>query len=160
MRNVLFIIFIISLSSCNLIYLGQQENEYSCECPSFESLGDAANFCYNAIRSARDMDQYGKTEYWAAPDETLRSMKGDCEDRAILFAYIARTQFGDDPLLIWEAKAFEWHMYVFADNRKYFNVAESGWDDFKTYKYEQAIWIATHTHGEGPLGKNTTDQGL
>lgn len=162
MRNLLFIIFIISLSSCNLIYLGQREEDYYCECPyTFENLVDAENFCEYGIIGTSDLVQYGIVDYWASPEQTLNSMLGDTEDQAILFAYIARKQFGENPELICITRNSARIMYVRIGDSEYLNVVDdTDWDVYKTYEYEQAIWIATHTHGEGPLGKDIADPGL
>lgn len=43
------------------------------------------NFWVNSnIEYAEDIDLYGRRDYWATAAETLRHMKGDCEDYAIL----------------------------------------------------------------------------
>ena len=42
-------------------------------------------FVQDAITYQTDSGQYGVSEYWAYPIETLYSGKGDCEDTAILF---------------------------------------------------------------------------
>lgn len=46
-------------------------------------------FVQDIISYKTDSAQYGTTEYWASPLETLYSGKGDCEDTAILFCSIS-----------------------------------------------------------------------
>lgn len=45
-------------------------------------------FVQDVITYQTDSAQYGQSEYWAYPIETLYSGKGDCEDTAILFCAI------------------------------------------------------------------------
>lgn len=44
----------------------------------------------NAIDYTLDDDNYGVTEYWATPAETLYAGRGDCEDRSALFVTLCR----------------------------------------------------------------------
>src|SRR5215813_3933434 len=45
------------------------------------------------IRAANDWSQYGDTDYWASPLQTLDSEAGDCEDYAVV-KYVALRELG------------------------------------------------------------------
>jgi predicted transglutaminase-like cysteine proteinase len=59
---------------------------------SIVSLGDSndtkvdkiLNWVGQNITYVSDSEQYHRLEYWAKPTETLKSLKGDCEDQAFL----------------------------------------------------------------------------
>jgi len=46
-----------------------------------------------SIRAANDWSQYGDTDYWASPLQTLDSEAGDCEDYAVV-KYVALRELG------------------------------------------------------------------
>jgi hypothetical protein len=48
-----------------------------------EWIRNNIDYCY-------DKEQYGVADYWATPEETLASGKGDCEDMAILYLAICK----------------------------------------------------------------------
>jgi predicted transglutaminase-like cysteine proteinase len=48
-----------------------------------------------SIRPANDWFQYGDTDYWASPLQTLNSEAGDCEDYAVV-KYVALRELGVD----------------------------------------------------------------
>ncbi len=59
------------------------------------------NDFFNAIRYVEDIDNYGKTDYWATPLEFISRGKGDCEDYAIAkYAALEALGFGMDELRI------------------------------------------------------------
>jgi predicted transglutaminase-like cysteine proteinase len=51
------------------------------------------NGFFNGWPSIKDIDAYGKEEYWATPEEFVRSNGGDCEDYAVI-KYMALRNFG------------------------------------------------------------------
>lgn len=63
---------------------------------------DAVNQGVNrSIRYSDDQALYGKLDYWAAPDETVQRMAGDCEDAAILkMAVLASSGFPRDKMFL------------------------------------------------------------
>lgn len=122
-----------------------------CDCPSFATLDQAILFCKYQIKSECDYVTYGYSDYWASPDETLKNMQGDCEDIATLFAYIAHSQFNHEPEIILEKINKDLHAYVRIENRNYFFISGKSEDIYKTYSYDEAIWISTHTHAIIPL---------
>lgn len=54
------------------------------------SVRRCLDFVKRRIEYTSDTIQYKKLEYWATPDETWKSKKGDCEDGAILIYCLAR----------------------------------------------------------------------
>jgi DNA phosphorothioation-dependent restriction protein DptG len=81
-------------------------------------------------------------------------MSGDCEDVAILFAYIAHTQFFENPIMIEEHRDIVWHCYIEIDGEDFFDHLSSGWNDTRSWTYGELMWIATHSHGITPFGKS------
>ena len=57
------------------------------------------SFVQDVISYQTDSAQYGQSEYWAYPIETMYSGKGDCEDTAILFCAIG-SELGLDTGLV------------------------------------------------------------
>jgi hypothetical protein len=51
------------------------------------------------IKYATDDEQYGCADYWATPEETIASGRGDCEDKARLFLALVRENFGESGAL-------------------------------------------------------------
>jgi hypothetical protein len=156
MKKLLFLIlFIVSLFGCSLIYYGQEDYTYSFNCPYiFDSVDEAFRFCQTKIGYVYDIDQYGYSDYWARPDQTIENRAGDCEDIAILFAYFAYSQFELESDLIISINGTHVHAYIEIDGKNYGDKIENGWSVYKRYTYHQAIWIAVNTHGLGVYGKN------
>ena len=55
--------------------LSDDEKAYKCQ-----------EYVFSNIRYTSDKSNYGLPEYWAYPQETLKTKKGDCDDGAILIA--------------------------------------------------------------------------
>jgi hypothetical protein len=84
--SIAFIIFIfVSFCSCS-------PAEYI-NPPKFSSIEEAHTFIVKNIIYVRDDVKYGVEDYWQTPEETINCHTGDCEDKAILFMYILKTQF-------------------------------------------------------------------
>jgi len=62
-------------------------------------------FVQTAISYGRDIAIYGQQEYWASPEETLRMRAGDCEDKAVLFRYLAERMGLDTVLVVIEGSS-------------------------------------------------------
>jgi predicted transglutaminase-like cysteine proteinase len=69
MRFILFLIVFISFPSYG---------------SDFAVLSKVNREVNRSIKYTSDINQYGKKDYHASPEETLKSKKGDCEDYAIL----------------------------------------------------------------------------
>ncbi len=80
------------------------------------------------IPYASDYDVYYNLEYWASPGETLKSGKGDCEDRAILVKSVEEYLRINSTLVIQKD-----HVYVQRDNLAFGGISQ-------TESYPEAIW--------------------
>lgn len=65
----------------------------------YQRINTALFFVQSAIEYKTDIIQYGQTERWAYPLETLYSHAGDCEDVSVLFVSITMAM-GYDSLLL------------------------------------------------------------
>ncbi len=67
------------------------------------------NDFYNLIPYYRDIDHWGKEDYWATPFETVTTFGGDCEDYAIAKYFTLRELGIDDGTMrITYVKALNW----------------------------------------------------
>jgi len=133
------------LSNCTLVWYPTEEN-YTCDAPYFQDIEALRVFCIVDITYRYDSDLYGPHDYWAAPDQTLSNMAGDCEDKAILFAYIAHTQFNLEPELIMEQLPEGLHVYCLMGCVAYLSASRGTALIVRRWTYEEAMWIATHKH--------------
>ena len=86
---------VVLLASCEMP-IGLDQVEYYTGLPydireptiELDSLADITAFV-NTLSYKSDPDNYGKAEYWAAPQEFIDRGCGDCEDFAILVMYFA-----------------------------------------------------------------------
>ena len=67
--------------------------------PDAEKLEIVNQFFNDRIRYASDLEIWGKSEYWAAPDELMQRGAGDCEDFAIAKYLTLRDSGVDDSRL-------------------------------------------------------------
>lgn len=63
-------------------------------------------FVQQNVKYTYDKNQYGVSEYWALPIQTLSSRKGDCEDTAILYCALAYNMHIDSQLVTVPGHAF------------------------------------------------------
>jgi len=97
------------------------------------------------IQYETDSMQYGRSEYWAFPDEIKASLRGDCEDFAIIKRY-ALESF-DIPgyyATCWTREEFKtWHGYhavlIVSTDRGDF-VLSNGLDDVPGYAQLPWLW--------------------
>jgi hypothetical protein len=143
----LFIIslFILLFSGCYFVWTPTEEN-YICDAPYFADIDSIWRFCLINIAYKEDIDLYGAVDYWAPPDQTLANMAGDCEDKAILFAYIVYTQFNKRPEIIEETLDGGLHVYVLIGNTTYLTYSRGEAPIIRRWTYEEALWIAVHKH--------------
>jgi hypothetical protein len=133
------------IANCTLVWY-PTETAYKCNAPPFPSLEAARVFCSVDIAYRSDIDLYSAVDYWAAPDQTLANMAGDCEDKAILFAYIAREQFNKRPEIIEEALDGGFHVYVKIGETIYLTYSRGEAPIVRQWTYEEALWIAVRKH--------------
>jgi len=67
-----------------------------------------------------DYDLYYNLEYWARPDETIMSGRGDCEDRAILTKSLNEYLEMESDIVVQLD-----HVYILKDGEDYFGVSET-----------------------------------
>jgi predicted transglutaminase-like cysteine proteinase len=106
------------------------------------------NGFFNGWPSRKDIDIYGEEEYWATPEEFVRSNGGDCEDYAVI-KYMALRNFGMPAENIWLLLAYDrnrsaYHavLAVYAGERLFFL------DNLSRPSYlliPQAIFLKTFT---------------
>lgn len=100
-----------------------------------------------------DLSQYGLPDYWATPQETLASMRGDCDDQAILFAWMAKKTLSLTPSILLLENPFRslpGHVVVtFPDSPIYWlgTLEQCSWRVVKTYSLDEILRIASLTHG-------------
>lgn len=63
--------------------------------PETEAINILLRFVQNAFVYRTDKDQFGREKYFF-PEETIFYHASDCEDRAVLFAYLVRQLLGND----------------------------------------------------------------
>ena len=160
LRLPMLLSLILILTSCGLLepFFGHLEDwKYSFNDGgmSFASLDGLCDWMSSNVMYDTDLDQWGYTEYWAAPEQTFASRKGDCDDKAILFMYFAHsTHLASDPLLVAVLKGGTiGHALVRIDGM-YFDPTYGVWGAWSditdpvmyTLNYGEAMYIATNGH--------------
>jgi hypothetical protein len=122
---------------------------------SFASLQGICTWTTMNVAYDTDLDQWGYSEYWASPEQTFASRKGDCEDKTLLFMYFAyTTRLAADPLLVAVLKTPTLgHALVKVDNM-YYDPTFGTWGPWSdltdpvmyTLNYGEAMYVATHNH--------------
>jgi hypothetical protein len=150
----IIILLAVLIAGCS-IYTGQEDWDYHTPCDyTFQSIDELETWILTQLEPVDDIDQYGQSDYWATPGETLAGMKGDCDDRAILFMYLARENFGYNPSLIvlhnpngdpggHIASTIE----EFPGRRFLCGPHTIDWTLYTSYNYGQTMWIAQYNHG-------------
>lgn len=104
-----------------------------------------------------DMEVHGVEEYWQTPEETYKLGSGDCEDYALLYAYLLITQLKLKVFVMCSSKGDRLHLqtgFIEDEKLRYFdpggNIHGSPWPvDFKTdwiISYEQAMYMTIYYH--------------
>lgn len=98
----------------------------------------------NEIEYIQDIDNQGILDYWQTPEETYSLMSGDCEDRAILWAYFVERYYGPGAMVILTYSELndKWHM-----SGKYNDYWFSRFEDFKIvkiYSLEEALIVSKY----------------
>lgn len=113
---ILFIACTLALNNCTLAL-----NNCTPALKMAGSVEDLAHFAFYDVAYVSDMEQYGHLEYWASPEETMASMQGDCEDRAILFMRLVHDNREDSPTMraYMDATWQHGHVSVMVDGVEY-----------------------------------------
>jgi hypothetical protein len=122
---------------------------------TFLSLQAICAWTARNVAYETDLEQWGATEYWASPEQTFASRKGDCEDKSILFMYFAHeAHLASDPHLVAVLMSDgSGHALVKAGDM-YFDPTsgtDGAWSSLPepvlyTLNYGETMYIATHTH--------------
>lgn len=149
----IFIVFCLFLafSSCSLVSSLDsaltKDSGYKSE--KFQTIMQACDWVHQNIGYETDQVQYNRTDYWASPDETYKSRKGDCEDFCILLMAIIYNDFNVKAELIiinneTHAIVYLWPM------SKYYDPVKGIYLDSVTVNdrisYDTAMLRATTTH--------------
>lgn len=102
MRGFVFICFIVFLfSGCYLPLDANWEDtplyDYIIQKHGYNYFGDSLDsICLwvNTNIEYRFDKSDGHLDYWSTPNDTLHKMQGDCDDKAILFAFIVYKRLG------------------------------------------------------------------
>lgn len=99
MKHILAVLLIIiTFSSCEqfINYKLQTYEDapdgYDVRAPQmkFDSIHDLRFYIANNLRYMSDNAQFGRSDYWQAPQQTIDNGAGDCEDYAILCSWFLR----------------------------------------------------------------------
>jgi hypothetical protein len=121
----------------------------------FSSVDELARWMKEEIEYTDDTQLWGWTEYWASPEQTYQSRRGDCEDSAFLFMYYAYTRRMDpNPELVAvlavggyaHALVRVGDAYYDSESNTIRSAAEMTDPILYTLSYGQVIYIATHSH--------------
>jgi hypothetical protein len=147
MKIGVVVLLAVALAGCSLEYIGE-DWDYSTACTyTFQTLDELQAWVRASVVYASDSEQYGNLEYWASPAETLASMRGDCDDRAILFLYIAHHNMKIDGLEYVSVMGPSGkHAVVSSQGIYYLGLPNTDYKVIRDYNYGQAIWISTNTH--------------
>lgn len=74
------------------------------KCKNYYEIGE---WISTNIKYIEDNRHYGGRDYWASPERTLSSRKGDCEDFAILFSYLCRVLLDKDVKIIFARDVYQ-----------------------------------------------------
>jgi hypothetical protein len=122
---------------------------------TFASLDAICAWTTTNVAYDSDASQWGTAEYWASPEQTFGSRKGDCEDKTILFMYFAHeSRLSEDPYLVAVLlNDSSGHALVRVGDMYYDPTSgtEGAWSSLAdpvmyTLNYGETMYIATHTH--------------
>ena len=109
------------LAGCYSIKHATEIEEYEVEyegIPEFSDERTARNWVVNTINYEEDIENR-----WQLPHETLERGSGDCEDHALLIAWIFVTKLGVEPSLVVAVG----HVWIVVDDVLYDTVSRFTW---------------------------------
>lgn len=125
MKYLLFLVVIIF--SCNLDYYPMPY--YNIDIPELkntikfldkkESIIEIKKWMILNIKYKSDINNYGIFDYWATPLETMQRKSGDCEDKAILFAWLCYQYYNIKPEFFLITRRTDNRLHVIAYIEKY-----------------------------------------
>ena len=118
---------------------------------SSTSLEEITYWVANNIDYEEDISQYGESDYWATPQETIDSGEGDCEDFAVLIAYIFYSNTGEKVEFSYQETELARHFAVkheglYYDPSKYFMLVSATplLPEISIWSYDFIMSIAIH----------------
>lgn len=96
MKKLILILVVVVILGCNLYpedTTFKEDAILSAMDLTRESTELDVIIAISEIEYLDDIEQYGLVEYWASVEQTVMSKKGDCEDIAILTAYLFNVLF-------------------------------------------------------------------
>jgi hypothetical protein len=139
MRKVEVLIVLAALAGCSL------------PLPTVASIDDTERWIVDNIAPMTDLAAWGKADYWQSPEQTLDLRHGDCDDRAILFAWIIHNELkipADSILFVKVSFPFpshaEAHLLVRVDGRDY--LGGGTYQEIAITSYVDGMWKALHSH--------------
>jgi hypothetical protein len=144
MKIVIIILTVLILTSCIVIDKVAVDSHYVDNLPgNIRSVEDARNWVIRNIIYERDINNI-----WQLPSETLRRRKGDCEDMALLAAFIMVKRLGIKPKIIGAMG----HIWLLVGDKLMDSVSRYIWkyahdSPGRIYTYEQAMQKALDQEG-------------
>ena len=163
---ILLVTTLVSLAACSALapYLAfMQDWDYSFDDGGiqFASTNALLTWVSTAVTYASDESEWGHEEYWATPEQTFDAMRGDCDDKAILFMYFAYThglmdevQFVGIVLPNGDGHAIVRQDDRYSDPTRGTSSPVSSLDGRILYRlnYGQTLYIASHDHAQAHGG--------
>lgn len=128
--KIKYLLFLFFIVSCNMDYFPMPY--YDINIPGLEntikflneekSLIEIEKWVIINIKYKSDIENNGVLEYWATPIETFKKRKGDCEDSAILFAWLCYQYYNIKPKFFWITNRYTngWHTTTYIEKYNYY----------------------------------------
>lgn len=152
MRKIILFFILLLLISCDFSYYNF---DYDIEISEFET----DNLTLKIIKSwIKDNIKYENEniDCWQTPIETFKKKQGDCEDRAILFAWLAYQYLNKTGIFytVFNRKKFTWHVIYKIDNFYFGTKYERNNNYFKDYQlvishkynYKKMLYLAEYIY--------------
>jgi len=111
----------------------------------YRTLPQACRWVVRNIKYTGDQDKHGVNDYWQAPQETFDSQTGDCEDIAVLMAYIGDLLNYHTKIYViqyWEGGKQQSHaICVFYHGRHYYHASNWGVVKTKAQSFREMPWL-------------------
>jgi hypothetical protein len=139
MKYMMIALLLIFLVGCGL--LPEAEPTVLDGVPKVKTIQEAADWVYDNVTYTSDWKQYGFMDYWASPEQTLKLLKGDCEDYGILFLYIVKTRFDIEGTLevVYYPQVEVGHAYGKVDDIFCYRIPVYTEKKIKTYSYGETM---------------------
>jgi len=126
-------------------------------CATFPAARDLNGGLVPGIAWESDQELYGERDHWARPDETLRAGAGDCEDQAILGAWLLWLDGVDLDrmrLVYGDAAGYGPHMWLELDDKTVVDTApQAAKTVTRRYKIDPRAFRAARPKWCIPLGR-------